>query len=87
MSPTEKRQQQGTTDWAAEQNKQFDRGRSLRYNYFSEKRIVCACVVSCLFFPCILSALPILSIFPFLSTKIAKAGTKGEMSYLDAPDA
>ena len=36
---------------------------------------------------CILSALPILRIFPVLSTKIAEAGTKGEMSYLDAPDA
>ena len=29
VSPTEKRQQQGTTSWATEQNKQFDRGRSL----------------------------------------------------------
>ena len=29
MSPTEKRQQQGMTAWATEQNKQFDRGRSL----------------------------------------------------------
>ena len=29
VSPTENRQQQGTTAWAAEQNKQFDRGRSL----------------------------------------------------------
>ena len=27
-SPTEKRDQQGTTAWATEQNKQFDRGRS-----------------------------------------------------------
>ena len=27
-SPTEKRQQQETTAWATEQNKQFDRGRS-----------------------------------------------------------
>ena len=27
-SPTEKRQQQGTTAWATEQNEQFDRGRS-----------------------------------------------------------
>ena len=27
VSPTEKRQQQGTTGWATEQNKQFDRGR------------------------------------------------------------
>ena len=27
-SPTEKQQQQGTTAWATEQNKQFDRGRS-----------------------------------------------------------
>ena len=27
-SPTEKRQQQGTTAWATEQNKQFDRGLS-----------------------------------------------------------
>ena len=29
VSPTEKRQRQGTTAWATEQNKQFDRGRSL----------------------------------------------------------
>ena len=28
VSPTEKRKQQGTTAWATEQNKQFDRGRS-----------------------------------------------------------
>ena len=27
--PTKKRQRQGTTAWAGEQNKQFDRGRSL----------------------------------------------------------
>ena len=27
--PTKMRQRQGTTAWAAEQNKQFDRGRSL----------------------------------------------------------
>ena len=29
VSPTEKRKQQGTTAWATEQHKQFDRGRSL----------------------------------------------------------
>ena len=29
VNPTEKRQQQGTTAWATEQHKQFDRGRSL----------------------------------------------------------
>ena len=29
LSPTEKRQQHGTTAWASEQNKKFDRGRSL----------------------------------------------------------
>ena len=29
VSPTEKLQQQGTTAWATEQNKQFDRGRLL----------------------------------------------------------
>ena len=29
VNPTEKRQQQETTVWAADQNKQFDRGRSL----------------------------------------------------------
>ena len=28
VSPTEKRQQQGGTAWATDQNKQFDRGRS-----------------------------------------------------------
>ena len=29
VSPTEKPKQQGTTAWATEQHKQFDRGRSL----------------------------------------------------------
>ena len=29
VGPTEKRQQQGTTAWVTEQNKQFDRGRLL----------------------------------------------------------
>ena len=88
VSPTKKRQQQRTTAWATEQNKQFDSGRSLRYNYFSEKRNVCLCAVLLVVFSrCILSALPILRIFPVLSSKIAKEGTKGEMSCLDAPDA
>ena len=50
-SPTEKRQQQGTTTWATEQNKQFDRGRSYRHPYFSGKE-----KPFCLFFPSVLSA-------------------------------
>ena len=51
VSPTEKRQQQGTKAWATEQNKQFDRGRSLGYNYFSEKRNVYLCTVLLVVFP------------------------------------
>ena len=39
-SPTEKRQQQGTTAWATEQKKQFDRGRSYWHHYFSGKENV-----------------------------------------------
>ena len=34
---TKMRQRQGTSAWAAEQNKQFDRGRSLCYHYFCER--------------------------------------------------
>ena len=37
--PTKKRQQQGMTAWSAEQNKQFDRGRSTVNHYFSEERM------------------------------------------------
>ena len=48
------------------------------------KRIFCLYTVLFVFFPRVfLSALSI-SVLP---TKIAEAGTKGEMSYLDAPDA
>ena len=43
------------------------------------------CVPFCLFFPCVLSALYCV-IFPSCP-QIAEAGTKGDMSYLDAPDA
>ena len=54
--------------------------------YFSEKRNVCLCnallvfslvfflfAAYCIFFPC--------------CSQTAEAGTKGDMSYLDAPDA
>ena len=44
-----KRQRQGTAAWAAEQNNQFDRGRSLWHSYFSEKRNVCLCTVLLVF--------------------------------------
>ena len=63
VSPTEKRQQQGTTAWATEQNTQFDRGGHCDTLTFL-KREMFACVLSCLFFsPCIFSALPIASFF------------------------
>ena len=48
---------------------------------FLKREIFCLCTVYR-----ILSALSIV-FFPVLSTKIAEAGTKGEMSYSDAPDA
>ena len=63
---TKMRQRQGTTAWAAEQNKHFDRGRSLCYHYFCEREIF-ACVLSCLFFPCVFVCY-LLRIFPVLST-------------------
>ena len=50
-SPTEKRQQQGTTAWATEQNKQFDRGGHIDIITFSGKE-----KLFWLFFPCVLSA-------------------------------
>ena len=50
VSPTEELQQRGTTAWAIEQHKLFDRSRPLRCNYFFEKRIVSLCTLSCLFF-------------------------------------
>ena len=85
-SPTEKRQQQGKTAWATEQNKQFVRGRSYWHHYFSGKGNVCLpYVLFCLFFSCVLSA-PYCVFFPSCS-QIAEAGTKCDMSYLDAPDA
>ena len=82
---TKMRQRQGTIAWAAEQNNQFERGRSLGYHYFSEKRKVCLCTVL-LVFPFVFCLLPIAYFFP-CCLQIAEAGTKGDMSYLDAPDA
>ena len=63
-SPTEKRQQRGTTAWAIVQNKKFDRGRSYGHHYFFGKDNVCLpCVPFCLFPPSILSA-PYCVFFP-----------------------
>ena len=67
VSPTEKQQQRGTTAWGTEQHKLFDRGRLLRCNYFSEKRIASLCTLSCIlsllvFFACFFSA--VYRIFP-----------------------
>ena len=45
-SPTEKRQQQGTTAWATEQNKQFDRAGHIDIITFLEKKMF-ACRVYC----------------------------------------
>ena len=65
VSHTEKRQ--GTTAWATEQHKQFDRGRSLWCNYFSEEKFLlfyCLCLFSSLYFclrylfPCCPQKLP-----------------------------
>ena len=63
---TKMRQRQGTTAWAAEQNKQFDRGRSLCYHYFCEREMF-ACVLSCLFFSCVFVCC-LLRIFTILFT-------------------
>ena len=65
VSPTENRQ--GTTAWATEQHKQFDRDRSLWCNYFSEKEkclpVYCLACFSPLYFclRCLLRIFPVLS--------------------------
>ena len=82
---TKMRQRQGTTAWAAEQNKQFDRAGHCDTITFL-KREMFACALSCLFFP-LYFVCCLLLIFSALSIKNAEAGTKGDMSYLDAPDA
>ena len=84
VSPTEKRQ--GTTAWATEQHKQFDKGRSLWCNYFLKKRNVCLYTVLLVFPPRIFVCAVYRVFFPFCP-QIAEAGTKGDMSYLDALDA
>ena len=57
----------------------------------SEKIIVSLCTLSCLLllvFPLVVFFVcAVYRIFPVLPTKIAEAGTKGDMSCLDAPDA
>ena len=51
----------------------------------TEENVCLPCVLFCLFFPCVLSAPYCVC---FLSCpQIAEAGTKRDMSYLDAPDA
>ena len=54
--------------------------------YFSEKRNVCHVYCLACFFSVVFYLLPIAYFFP-CCTQIAEAGTKGDMSYLDAPDA
>ena len=84
MSPTEKQQQRGTTAWATKQHKLFDRGRPfVMHLIFLKEMLACIPVfLVCFSFLYFLSALSIV-FFRFA----AKAGTKGDMSFLDAPDA
>ena len=70
VSPTEKRQ--GTTTWATEQHKLFDRGRSLRCNYFSEKRNICLYTVLLVFFPLLFFCLRCLPYFSRSAQKLPK---------------
>ena len=68
-SPTGKRQQQGTTAWATEQNKQFDQGRYIDIVTFLEKRMF-ACRVYCFAcFSLVFCLRSLLCTFPVLSTK------------------
>ena len=90
VSPTEKQQRRETTAWGTEQPKLFDRGRLLRRNEFSEKRIASLCTLSSVLFFCFVSfALYFLSTarISYFSRFAAEAGMKGDMSFLDALDA
>ena len=72
VSPMEELQQRGTTAWTTEQYKLFDRGRPLRCNKFSEKRIASLCTLSCLLllvFPLVVFLCAVYSLFPALSPK------------------
>ena len=69
VSPTEKRQQQGTTTWATEQNKQFDRGRSyIGIVTFLEKRMFACRVYYFACFSLLFCLRSLLRTFPVLST-------------------
>ena len=46
-----------------------------------------ACTAFALFFPLVLLSTAVYRVFPLFFAKIAEAGMKGEISYLDAPDA
>ena len=81
VSLTEKQQQRGTTAWGTEQHKLFNRGRLLRCNYFSEKRIASLCTLACIVFAlflsvCIFCLLPVFRI-SYFSRFAAEAGMKG----------
>ena len=77
--------QQGLAAWSTDQNRQFDRGRSRENSLLFYKEKCLPCVLFCLFFPCVMSAA--YCVFFQSCSQIAEAGTKGDMSYLDAPDA
>ena len=51
------------------------------------KENCCLCTVLLACFPLVVSCLRCPLHFSILSTKITEAGTKGDVSYLDAPDA
>ena len=83
--PTKKRQQQKTTAWTTNQSKQLDRGRSTMKSLLSEERNVLshALLFSCFTCVCLLSIVAF-----FLScTQFSEAGTNGDGSDWDVPDA
>ena len=87
VSPTEKRQQQGRQLGLSSRTSNLT-GASHCGTLTFLKREIFACVLSCLFFPLVFFCLlPIAYFSRLVHKKIAEAGTKGDMSYLDAPDA
>ena len=83
LSPTEKRQ--GTTK---PNSTSYLIGAGLCDAITFLKKEIFACILSCLFFcACCIFVCAVYRVFSPFCPQIAEAGTKGDMSYLDTPDA
>ena len=79
-------QQQRMAAWSTDQSKQFDTGKTfVMKNFFLLKKYFAYTVFTLFLSVCIVVYCPSIVFFHF--AKIAEAGMKGEISYLDAPDA